>query len=107
MDNQPSAPAPTAPVAPVQPATPSPVAQTGLAGDVVKFWDSAIGKTIKTGLWIAGSALLALAAHAVLGLHWVAVAGLAPALNFVIYGLNVFINNNIPNLPTGSSSTGV
>ena len=70
---------------------------------MVKFFDTALGKSTKTLLWVVLSYTLAIAIPALTNYHYptsVAVLGIPGVVLFVLQTLNVFVDKQIPNLPS-------
>lgn len=70
---------------------------------IVKFFDSAVGKSFKTLLWTAGAYGVTVFGAWVANIHLDArliSLGVPGLLNWLVYTLTVFTSGNVQNLPT-------
>ena len=68
-----------------------------------KFFDTAIGKSVETALWIVGAYALALVTAWLASFHWSAswlALGLPGVVNWLLYTAKVVVDKEIPNLPS-------
>jgi hypothetical protein len=77
--------------------------RTQLGKAAVKFFDSAVGKSVEILLWTLGAYLVTIVGAFVANVHLapdLAALGIPGLLNWAAYTAKVFIDAKVPNLPT-------
>lgn len=65
-----------------------------------RFFDTAVGKSLKTLLWIIAAYVLVFISTSLTHYHWpvsLAQAGVPGIVNWLLYTANVFVDKEIPN----------
>ena len=76
--------------------------KTKVGQDVVRFFDSAVGKSVQTLLWTLAAFLLTILGVKLGNFHFNAAfitLGIPGFLNWILYTAKVFADGKIPNLP--------
>lgn len=76
--------------------------RTKLGQDVVKFFDSAVGKSVQTLLWTLAAFLITAIGIKLADIHYSAqllALGVPGLINWLLYTAKVFADGRVPNLP--------